>query len=110
MIIGLGNMLGKMLAESGGADRIASTLVAALGERRVHWAMMLIACIVGVPVFFQVGFVLLIPLDVSAGEADEDAGAVHRGAAAGRPVGDARPGATPSRPDGRDRSPQSECR
>ncbi len=62
MIIGLGNMLGKMLAESGGADRIASTLVAALGERRVHWAMMLIACIVGVPVFFQVGFVLLIPL------------------------------------------------
>ena len=51
-----------MLAESGGAERIATTLVARLGERRVHWAMMLIACIVGIPVFFQVGFVLLIPL------------------------------------------------
>jgi GntP family gluconate:H+ symporter len=62
MIIGLGNMLGKMLAESGGAERIATTLIAWLGEKRVHWAMMLIACIVGVPVFFQVGFVLLIPL------------------------------------------------
>jgi GntP family gluconate:H+ symporter len=62
MIIGLGNMLGKMLAESGGAERIATTLIAWLGEKRVHWAMMLIACLVGVPVFFQVGFVLLIPL------------------------------------------------
>jgi gluconate:H+ symporter, GntP family len=62
MILGFGSMLGKMLAESGGAERIANTLVERFGERRVHWAMMLIACIVGVPVFFQVGFVLLIPL------------------------------------------------
>jgi GntP family gluconate:H+ symporter len=62
MILGFGNMLGKMLVESGGAERIAATLVARLGDRRVHWAMMLIACIVGIPVFFQVGFVLLIPL------------------------------------------------
>jgi GntP family gluconate:H+ symporter len=62
MILGLGSMLGKMLSQSGGAERIANTLVARFGERRVHWAMMLIACIVGVPVFFQVGFVLLIPL------------------------------------------------
>ena len=62
MIIAFGNMLGKMLAESGGAERIATTLVASFGESRVHWAMMVIACVVGVPVFFQVGFVLLIPL------------------------------------------------
>jgi GntP family gluconate:H+ symporter len=62
MILGFGNMLGKMLAESGGAERIADTLVAKLGPRRVHWAMMLIACLVGIPVFFQVGFVLLVPL------------------------------------------------
>jgi GntP family gluconate:H+ symporter len=51
-----------MLAESGGAERIASTLIGWLGPSRVHWAMMLIACIVGVPVFFQVGFILLFPL------------------------------------------------
>jgi GntP family gluconate:H+ symporter len=62
LIIAFGNMLGKMLAESGGAERIATTLVARFGESRVHWAMMGIACIVGVPVFFQVGVVLLIPL------------------------------------------------
>jgi GntP family gluconate:H+ symporter len=62
MILGFGNMLGKMLAESGGAERIANTLVGWFGARRLHWAMMLIGFVVGVPVFFQVGFVLLIPL------------------------------------------------
>jgi GntP family gluconate:H+ symporter len=55
-------MLGKIMAESGGATRIATTLIALLGERRLHWAMMFVAFIVGIPVFFQVGFVLLIPL------------------------------------------------
>lgn len=55
-------MLGKMMAESGGAARIATTLIGLFGERRVHWALMFVAFIVGIPVFFQVGFVLLIPL------------------------------------------------
>jgi len=62
MILGLGNMLGKMMAESGGAERIAVTLIQRFGEARVHWAMVLIAFIVGIPVFFQVGLVLLVPL------------------------------------------------
>ena len=62
VVVGLGTMLGKMMAESGGATRIATTLIALFGERRVHWAIMLVAFIVGIPVFFQVGFVLLIPL------------------------------------------------
>jgi GntP family gluconate:H+ symporter len=55
-------MLGKLMAESGGATRIATTLIALFGERRVHWAIMFVGFIVGIPVFFQVGFVLLIPL------------------------------------------------
>src|SRR5438876_2621908 len=55
-------MLGKMMAESGGATRIATTLITLFGEQRVHWAIMFVAFIVGIPVFFQVGFVLLIPL------------------------------------------------
>ncbi len=59
-MIGLGTMLGKMMAESGGAERIATTLIGWFGERHVHWAMMCIAIIVGLPVFFEVGFVLLI--------------------------------------------------
>src|SRR5438093_413668 len=62
MILGLGNMLGKMMAESGGAERIAVTLIGRFGESRVHWTMVVIAFIVGIPVFFQVGLVLLIPL------------------------------------------------
>jgi gluconate transporter len=61
-VLALGTMLGKMMAESGGAERIARTLIRLFGERNVHWAMMFVAFIVGIPVFFQVGFVLLIPL------------------------------------------------
>lgn len=62
IVLGIGTMLGKLLEESGGAERIARTLIAALGPKRVHWAMYVVAFIVGIPVFFQVGFVLLIPL------------------------------------------------
>ncbi len=62
VVVGLGTMLGKMMAESGAATRIATTLIARFGERQVHWAIMIVAFIVGIPVFFQVGFVLLIPL------------------------------------------------
>jgi len=62
IVLGLGTMLGKMMAESGAATRIATTLIALFGVQRVHWAIMVVAFIVGIPVFFQVGFVLLIPL------------------------------------------------
>ncbi len=62
IVLALGTMLGKMMAESGGAERIAKTLIRMFGEKNVHWAMMFVAFIVGIPVFFQVGFVLLIPL------------------------------------------------
>jgi len=62
VVVGLGTMLGKMMAESGAAARIATTLIDRFGEARVHWAIMFVAFIVGIPVFFQVGFVLLVPL------------------------------------------------
>jgi GntP family gluconate:H+ symporter len=62
IVVGVGTMLGKMMAESGAATRIATTLIARFGEQRVHWAIMVVAFIVGMPVFFQVGFVLLVPL------------------------------------------------
>ncbi|HEX7988552.1 MAG TPA: gluconate:H+ symporter [Stenotrophomonas sp.] len=62
LIVALGTMLGKMMAESGGAERIARTLIARFGTKNVHWAMMLIAFCVGLPIFFEVGFVLLIPI------------------------------------------------
>lgn len=62
IVIGLGTMLGKMMAESGGAEQIATTLVDRFGEKRVHWAMMIVGFIVGIPVFFEVGVILLIPI------------------------------------------------
>lgn len=62
IIVALGTMLGKMMAESGGADQIAYTLIGVFGEKRVSWAMMVIGLVVGLPAFFEVGFVLLIPI------------------------------------------------
>jgi GntP family gluconate:H+ symporter len=62
IIVALGTMLGKMMAESGGADRIAHTLIQLFGEKRVPWAMVMIGFLVGLPVFFEVGFVLLVPI------------------------------------------------
>src|SRR5436305_1716524 len=67
IVVGIGTMLGKMMAESGAAARIATTLIQRFGERRVHWALMVVAFILGIPVFFQVGFVLLIPLVFTIG-------------------------------------------
>ncbi|MGC2161586.1 MAG: gluconate:H+ symporter [Silvibacterium sp.] len=62
VIVALGTMLGKMMSESGGADQIAYTLIRLFGEKYVHWAMVLIGLIIGLPAFFEVGFVLLIPI------------------------------------------------
>lgn len=61
-ILGLGTVLGKLLEVSGGAERLARTLINAMGKQRAGWAMMCVGFIAGIPVFFQVGFVLLIPL------------------------------------------------
>src|ERR1043166_6524390 len=62
IIVALGTMMGKMMAESGGADQIARTLIRLFGEHRVPWAMVAIGFLVGLPVFFEVGFVLLVPI------------------------------------------------
>ncbi len=62
IVVALGTMLGKMMAESGGATAVANTLIRWFGEKRVPWAMMLIGFVIGLPVFFEVGFVLLIPI------------------------------------------------
>ncbi|NHO33368.1 GntT/GntP/DsdX family permease [Acetobacter fallax] len=63
-VIALGTMLGKMLAESGGADVIALTIGRLAGRGRADWGMMAVGLLIGLPVFFEVGFVLLIPLAV----------------------------------------------
>ncbi len=62
MIIGLGAVLGKLLAESGAAEVIAATMVRWFGEKRIDYGMMLVAFVVGISVFFGVGIVLLGPI------------------------------------------------
>jgi GntP family gluconate:H+ symporter len=62
MVIALGTVIGKLLAESGGAIVVSQALARALGERRLDWALMLSGFIIGLPVFFQVGLVLLAPV------------------------------------------------
>src|ERR1700722_14449209 len=62
IVVALGTMLGKMMAESGGAAQIAQSLIRLFGEKNIHWAMVVIGLIIGLPAFFEVGFVLLIPI------------------------------------------------
>lgn len=62
LVLALGAMLGRLLTASGGADRIAHTLVDRFGPQCVHWAILCAAIIVGIPLFFEIGFVLLVPL------------------------------------------------
>lgn len=62
LILAFGAMLGKLLADSGAAQRIATTLIDKFGEKNVQWAMLLTALIVGITMFFEAGFIVLIPI------------------------------------------------
>jgi len=62
IIICVGAMLGKMVAESGAAKKISNVLMGVFGRKYFLWAMMVTGFIVGIPLFYNVGFVLLIPL------------------------------------------------
>jgi len=62
VILCIGAMLGKLVAESGGANTISSGLIRAFGTKHIQWALVVTAFLVGLPLFYGVGFVLLIPL------------------------------------------------
>lgn len=62
LLIVLGSMIGTLLVASGGADRIVDTIIAKTTSRSLPWAMALIAFCVGIPLFFEVGVVILIPV------------------------------------------------
>lgn len=61
-VIGLGAMFGAMLEISGGAEKLARTFLKAFGEEKASWAMLLAGFLVSIPVFFDVGFIILVPL------------------------------------------------
>ncbi|WP_137789414.1 GntP family permease [Bacillus sp. E(2018)] len=62
LIFGLGAMLGKLIADAGGAQRIAITLIEKFGEKKIQWAIVVASFIIGIALFFEVGLVLLIPI------------------------------------------------
>ncbi len=62
IVLCLGAMFGKLVAQSGAAQKIATVLMRVCGPRYVTWALMLTGFIVGIPLFYNVGFVLLVPL------------------------------------------------
>jgi Gnt-I system high-affinity gluconate transporter len=62
MILSFGAMLGKMVSESGAAQKITIKLVAAFGEKYIQWALMLTGFIVGISLFYDVAFFIMIPL------------------------------------------------
>jgi gluconate transporter len=62
LILAFGAMLGKLLADSGAAQRIATTFINKFGRKNVQWAMILTSIIVGITMFFEAGFIVLIPI------------------------------------------------
>ncbi|WP_255952768.1 GntP family permease [Streptomyces odontomachi] len=62
VLIALGSALGVLLTESGGADEIVDTILAKSRGRAMPWVMVLIAAVIGLPLFFEIGLVLLIPV------------------------------------------------
>jgi Gnt-I system high-affinity gluconate transporter len=62
LIIIFGAMLGKLVAESGAANKIADVMLGAFGTNKIQWGMMLTGFIVGLPLFYDIGFVILVPI------------------------------------------------
>ena len=62
IIIALGSMLGALMAESGAADRIATTLLGLGKGKSLPWVMALVAMVIGLPLFFEVGLVMMVPI------------------------------------------------
>jgi Gnt-I system high-affinity gluconate transporter len=62
VIIVLGAMLGKLVADSGAAQQIATVMLEAFGLKYIQWTLMVTGLIIGVPLFYNVGFVLVVPL------------------------------------------------
>jgi GntP family gluconate:H+ symporter len=62
LLIALGAMIGGLLTASGGADRVVTAIVDRVSPRALPWAMGGVAALIGIPLFFEIGVVLLIPI------------------------------------------------
>ncbi|MBE7176593.1 MAG: gluconate transporter [Mucilaginibacter polytrichastri] len=62
ILLSMGAMLGKLVADSGAAQQIASTMMKAFGEKYIQWSLVVTGFVIGIPLFYGVGFVLMVPL------------------------------------------------
>jgi Gnt-I system high-affinity gluconate transporter len=62
LILCLGAILGKILEISGAAEQIASTLIRGFGQKNIQWAVLLTGFLIGIPLYYNAGFVILVPL------------------------------------------------
>lgn len=61
LLLAFGSVLGKLMTEGGAAERITTVLTAVFGKKKLPWAMMLTGFLVGIPLFYNVGFIVLVP-------------------------------------------------
>jgi Gnt-I system high-affinity gluconate transporter len=71
LIIGFGAMLGKLVAESGAAQRITDTLMKIFGKQYIQWGLALAGFIIGIPLFYNAGFIIVVPLIFTIAAATE---------------------------------------
>lgn len=62
LIICLGAILGKILEISGAAEQISGTLIKSLGKNNIQWAVLLASLFIGIPLFYNAGFIIMVPL------------------------------------------------
>ncbi|MEY2916549.1 MAG: hypothetical protein RIS73_263 [Bacteroidota bacterium] len=62
LIICLGAILGKILEQSGAAEKISSTLINSFGKKNIQWAVLLTGFLIGIPLYYNAGFIILVPL------------------------------------------------
>jgi Gnt-I system high-affinity gluconate transporter len=62
LIICLGAILGKILEQSGAAEKISATLIQSFGKKNIQWAVLLTGFLIGIPLYYNAGFVILVPL------------------------------------------------
>ena len=62
VVVGLGAMIGRVMGDAGAARRIAGRIIDAFGEKGVQWAMVITSVLIGVTMFYEVAFVIIVPL------------------------------------------------
>lgn len=62
LILCLGAVLGKILEISGAAEQVSSTLIKSFGEKNIQWAVLITGFLIGIPIYYNAGFVILVPL------------------------------------------------